>query len=97
MEKITSSVDITQEEMMFEAAQLLKPPTREAGEMTSTILSKKSGLSMKTSLNILIELADEGYLTMRKVIESGHETNAYTPVGEGGWAEIISLLEKRRR
>lgn len=96
-EKVTTGIDITQEELMFEAAQLLKPPTREPGEMTSAYLSEKAGLTLKVALNALITLEEQGLLTMRKIIDGGHITNGYKPVGENGWVEIITLLKKRGR
>ena len=96
-EKVTTGIDITQEELMFEAAQLLKPPTRESGEMTSGYLAEQTGLTLKVALSALIGLEEQGLLTMRKIIDDGHITNGYKPVGEGGWAEIITLLKESGR
>lgn len=94
-ETITTDVDVTEEDLMFQAAGLLTVKRKEPDELTSRILANSTGMSIRVALNKLQELEQEGILVSRKIIEDGHNMNAYVPAIEGGWEAVMKVFEER--
>jgi len=94
-ETIITDVEVTEEDLMLQAANLMAVKKREPDELTSRLLAEVTGMSVRTALVKLQELEREGILTSRKIIEDGHPMNAYAPAIEDGWEAVMKVFEER--
>lgn len=94
-ETIITDVEVTEEDLMLQAASLLAAKRKEPNELTSRILADAAGISIRVALTKLQELEQDGILVSRKIIESGHTMNAYVPAIEGGWEAVMKVFEER--
>lgn len=94
-EKITTDIDVTEEDLMLRATTLLAAKEKEPDELTSRIVAGITGMSVRTALCKLQELERDGILKSRKIIEDGHPMNAYAPAIDGGWEAVMKVFEER--
>lgn len=91
-EQETTDIDITEEEMMLEAVQIMKPKVRKPGQLTVSIFCEKTGLSRRGAMGKLDAFVNDGVLSKSTVFEDGHQINVYEPNVDGGWKDVIRMI-----
>lgn len=83
--------EITEAQILNEVFELMLAEAKKPDEVTAKMMMEKMNITHRAAYNRLERFTALGYLKSRKILEGGHEVNAYSPV-EGGWAEVLDKL-----